>query len=657
MPIILNPSVFLTFFLGLGLLILSDLIGFLLFKKNRKNIFFTVFFGLCTILASYATVKGKLNSIGLLVLLWLIGVKFIFNGDKEEFTINFKYFFQRHLKITLIWLGIFLLKVSGFWNYNYDAPNLMFVDYQYYMKIAEGYNLTGNENSMGLKNGLIPFLDFAQPYRSNDLWIVSLGLDLTKLDTVYIWELFYSTILLTVCSLSLFVLLEKKYNIFSSLLLSILLLFAFSGQWYRYIINLLYPTGNSGSYDPIGIIAYTKLSIVFAILFQFFNFYCQNKKREAIYLLLLIPLLVQSVLGTFLLAFVLLLFEIFKEKKNIYANIQKNIKIVISFIIIVISFIAFYKINQQQETASIGLSNLNIVNNLTVINFIIVFFKKFILLFVTYYWLSIFIFVLLLYNINIFSKKEKIELLFVTVCAYFVSILLYAQFNNVGDAYQFSTNFFGPFIISIIIFLAIQTPYRFIRGKVYIFILILVSLLGMKAILGGNNVFHSTTKLEKYDINFIKEVKVALQKLDYPYGILYYGKDFDKHPREDFPQHETTFLKLFGRNFDAFNIQADSLHTRNQFTLQKENLYIKKNAINIWIHNKSKEQKKQIKPTRINFYDAHPFSFCISKEDLSSLPKFIRKDVVKIIKDDKTGIVFYLLDNSKKMQNAGVVRK
>lgn len=645
-----NYNILIVFFLGLGLLLISDLIGFFLFKTARKNTFFSVLIGLLVILSIYAIIKARFNSIGLIVLLWIVGYEFFIKREQEKIQFTIKETLNRHLTISFVWILIFALKSSCFWNASYDAPNLMFVDYQYYMKIAEGYNLTGNENAMGLKNQLLPFLDFSQPYRSGDLWIVSLGLDLTRLDTIYIWELFYSPILLTVCTLSIIVLFEKKYNILITICFSVLLLFAFAGEWYRNIINLLYKTSNTGSYDPIGIIAYTKLAFVFSIFFQFLEFYLQNKKQQALYLIILIPLLVQSAIGVFLFVAIVVLFEIIKEKKNIFKKVKEYAGLLITFLIILIGFFIFYKANQGSETSILGFSNLNIINNKNISSLIVAFYKKFVLLFLTYYWLSFILLAVLLFNSTIFHKRLKIEMSILIIMAYSVSILVYAQFVNVGDAYQFSTNFFGPLIIALIIFIVIKTPFNTLLGKFCNLFIIVISFLGINEIVAGNNVFHSTKRIEKYDKTFIKDMKVILENLNYPFGIIYYGEDFNKYPREDFPQEQTSFLKLYGRNFDAFNIQADSLKIRENFLLQKENLYIRKNALNVWIYNKN--PKEQNKFTREDFFNEYPFSFCISKQEINSLPFFIKKDILKYIKDDKTGVFFYILDNSKKIKNA-----
>ena len=72
--------------------------------------------------------------------------------------------------------------------------------------------------------------------------------------------------------------------------------------------------------------------------------------------------------------------------------------------------------------------------------------------------------------------------------------------------------------------------------------------------------------------------------------------------------------------------------------------------MNIWLYNRNKNLKAKDKLNRQDFFNEYPFSFCISKKEITLLPAFIKKDVVKFIKDDKTGIFFYVLDNSKKLK-------
>ena len=192
------------YFLGLVLLIVSDFVGATLLKFKKSNQFIQLFLGYLILIASYAVVKGSGNSIGVFVLFWVFGYLFFIKQEESFSKITRIDYFKNVGTISLLWTMVFLLKVAYFWNFDYNCPNLLWIDNEFYMKIAEGYHLSGHENAMGLRNLLFPYLDFAQPYRSSDFWLVSLGLNLTSFDTIYIWELFYSTILIFVCAFSLF---------------------------------------------------------------------------------------------------------------------------------------------------------------------------------------------------------------------------------------------------------------------------------------------------------------------------------------------------------------------------------------------------------------------------------------------------------------------
>lgn len=640
-------NILILYSLGLSLLFLSDFLGLCLFRFRKINMFTGVFLGYLLIISAYAIVKASFESIGLFVLIWILGYVFIIKNNNEAPTIKKQDYFQRLLIISTLWTLIFALKVSFFWNSDYNCPNLLFVDYECYMKIAEGYNISGHENALGLKNGILQFLDFAQPYRSNDIWLVSLGLDLTKIDTIYIWELFYSPILICICSLSLFVFIIKKFNLFWSLILSVLILFAFSGNWYRDIINLFYAP-NPGSYDPIGIVAYTKLAIVFSIMFHFFYLYGKTKKIEAIYYLILIPFLVQSALAVFLLIGAIILLCIYKDVRVFKKNLRSYIPIIGAFAFLFCGFLGFYLFNQQKEFLHLGYTNMDILNNDGVIGLVIQFVKKSTLLLISYYWLSFFLVAVLLISSQSLEKVIRWELFLILIICFFCSTIVYAKFYEIGNAYQLSTNVCGPFVLALIIYLLIEAPYDSLFGKLKLTMLIIVSFIGMGQIIGGNNVFHSTSRIEYYSPKFIKDVKNELLQLNYPFGVAFYGKDLQNYPIEDFPQYDTTFLKLYGRNYDVFNIEADSLKMDYSNKLnQKRNSYIKKNALNIWLHNPGSVSNTVKKLDREDFYNSYPFSFCVSKISKDSLPEYIKSDIVSVLKDERSKIFFYRLKRKK----------
>jgi putative Mn2+ efflux pump MntP len=636
------------YFFGLLLLLFSDFLGLSFFRFRKASIFMGPFLGYLVVISTYAIVKSNFNSVAYFVVLWIVGYFFIIKKEKPTSLISRGDYLKRIAVISSLWTLLFGLKFSFFWNLEYDCPNLLFIDNEFYMKVAEGYQLSGHENAMGLKNVLFPFLNFAQPYRMNDFWLVSLGLDATGFDTIFIWELFYSPILLFICSLSLFELLKSKYNPYWSLGLSVIFLFAFSGQWYRDLTDLLYPN-HAGGFDPIGVAAYMKLALVFAMLFQFFYKYGKGHQREAIYSLVLIPILVQSAIAFFVLVFLILLFHLYQEKKFSGEFLKKHLPIVGFFILLFVGFVLFYKWNQQKEQLYVGYTNLSLSNNNSLLALALQFVKKSVLLLLSYYWLTILLAGLLLSTTTSLTRKLRLELFLFMMFCYFCSVLIYANYNKIGDSYQFATNVFGPFIVSLVLYLGIQIPISSIRGKLQLGFLMVISCCGMFELVGGDNFFHSTSRIQYFDKGFINEVKKELSQLDYPLGIAVYGKDLQQNYKEDYPQYDAAFLKLFGRYHDVFSIEADSLtidalHDYNQ----KINLSIRKNAFHIWLRYSKNKRGAHYKPSREDFYEAYPFSFCVSKVGLESLPVFIQSDVVRTIKDEKSKNYFYVLKRGEK---------
>jgi len=638
------------YFLGLVLLLVSDFVGAVGFKFKKSNRFLQLFLGYLILIASYAVVKGVGNSIGIFVLIWVLGYWVLIHKEENSKTVTRIDYIKNSGIISLLWTIVFVLKAAYFWNFEYNCPNLLWIDNQFYMKIAEGYNLSGHENALGLRNLLFPFLDFAQPYRANDFWLVSLGLDLTTFDTIYIWELLYSTILIFVCAFSFYELAKQKFKWYLALIISVCILFTFAGSGYRNLTNLIFP-GHSGGYDPIGVVAYTKLALVFALFFQFLNKYAKESKIEAIYILLLMPLLVQSTIAVFIFVFFIFAFLCLVETKSFkYFFREYRMHFALSLFFVAAVFV-FYILNQNKEQMYFEYTNTSIDNNTSVIDLIMQWFKKSALLFISYYWLSIFLATILLFVNKFSDSKLRFHFFILLILCYSSAVFGYALYNKIGDSYQFATNVFGPFIICLLIYLLIQTSINSLRGKIQITLLILISVVGMNEIIGGKNFFHSTTRINYFDKKFIGEVKQTLPQLKYPLGIIYYGENLHDQSKEDFPLHDAAFLKLFGRYYDVFNIEADSLKIDTiDKSLQKQNASISRNALNIWIKVAKKTSNKKKVTNRELFYNSYPFSFCISRKPKDSLPDFIKSDVEKVMKDNNSKIYFYTLNRNYNLQ-------
>jgi len=366
----------------------------------------------------------------------------------------------------------------------------------------------------------------------------------------------------------------------------------------------------------------------------------------------LMPLLIQSTIAIFIFVFLLLTFLVFERKKSISIFFKEYRSIIAMFLFFTVSVFVFYTFNQHKEQLYFGYTNASIHNNTGILEIIIQWFKKSFLLFISYYWLSIILAIILLFITKSLSTKLRFHFSILLIICYVSAVLGYVFYNKIGDAYQFATNVFGPFVVGLLLYLLIKTSVNSLLGKIKISFLVLISLMGMNELVGGKNFLHSTTRIQYFDKKFIDVVKETLPKLNYPLGIIYYGKNLQDQYKEDFPLHDAAFLKLFGRNYDVFNIEADSLQidTINK-AFQKYNASISRNALNIWIRNAKQMPKYGMISNRELFYKSYPFSFCISKKPKDSLPYFIKSDVEKVFKDKKAKVYFYTLDRKTNSKN------
>lgn len=627
------------YFAGLIFLYVSLSLGFLFQRWIRMGLFEQLFLGYLVLLCSYAIIKTSFQTIALLIPIWLVLYLLLF---RDRLCLNVKLIDVKSqiLSVTIIWTLIYVLKAFYFWNYSFDLPNLLFADYPNYIKIAEGFQLSGHENALGHRNVLFAELNFLQPYRTNDLWLPSLGLDLTNFGSYYIWGLFYTPLVWTLASISVYSVLSnirfKAYRI----LLSVLALFAFSGSWYRGLINKVLEV-NQGSYDPIGIIAYPKLAIVFAMLFMVLKNVMTGKINKAAFQLILLVFLVQSTVAVIPVIYGLLFFLGVRDlwgkrrlKKSYFLLLAS-----ISFITILFGLIYFNSGLTEREV--LQMTSLDILNNENFSEFLLVFLKKSLYIFLSYFWLSILLSIILIYSM-ISKKAQRYEILALTSVFYFSSTALYAWYANVGDAYQFSTNLFGPFVVTLIIYLLLDTNKSLFKKIVGHGVLIIVSIIGFVQITRGSSAFNSPDKIYQYSKQFLMTVGKTLPELQSPYGIIYYGKNEITPRREDFPLHEASFLKLFGRNYDVFNLNAANL-TNEEYSAdqQKYCVYAARQALNIYNNTQSDISLNPTNSIEKNFLNTGKFSFCISKTPLSDLPIWISSRVELRIFDSESKIFFY----------------
>lgn len=629
------------YLLGLGLIIISWFTGKSVFRRMYLDSFELLFLGYLLVLSCYAVAKTYGNTIALLLLLWIIAYSLIFLTKESSNTV-----FKNDrvlINSAYIWTILFLIKLVNFWNVDYGLPNLLFADYPNYMKLAESFQITGNENALGHRNVLFDNLNFLQPYRTHDLWLPSLGLDLIKARTIVIWELFYTPLVYFFASLSIFNISRRfNWSIFRSIMFSIILIFAFSGNWFRAIINLS-SSINNGSYDPIGIIAYPKLAVVYAIILHVIYLFYKKEYLRSIFFSCSMFLLVQSTLAVIPIIILFVLYRILVKRHQPLDLGLKHKHAIIVILTLIVLFLIVYLNQSKVEAMAIGLTSSDITNFSDYNYFFILFLKKWVLMVWTYFWLPI----MLTLTLLLFSKPHinKFRYLIVILTIYSISISVYAFYSNVGDSYQFVSNLFGPLIYSIIIFVFLASEQILKRPLIFRMVFIVFCSISVFTYASNSISKVHDKRLSSHSKSFLIQAESILASLDSPYGIMYYDDVNSIPSREDFPLHEARFLKLFGRNYDVFNINALEIPSdENDSLISKYSVYKKRSALSIYQRNEYFSIDSYNMNLENQFVEDKNISYCLTLTEPIRLPRWLRNRFKKYIYDEQSRI--YLFYNS-----------
>jgi hypothetical protein len=590
-------------------------------KKYINDNWIGVFVQHLIIVSVYAIFKSNGNTIAWALIIWIIvffiNSKRLLTENNENEHISFK-------PIIVIVIFIFTLQVYNYNSFVNDLPNLPFWDHKQYMQIAEGFYLTGNENMFGLKNLLFPdYLKFAEPYRSHDTWIISLGLSITNDDVLAVYQLFYFPIILFWAVYSIYSI-SIKYiqNKFYSVLFSFLGIFLMGGGWIRDIVNLLNITSiNTNGYDPFSVVAYTKLAIPFAVLFVACKYLIFGNYRVTLLLLILIPILVQSYISLF--AVVLLMALILLINRKIDLNYCLNFILPVGF------FIIFYVYNMSLKSKLIPFS----VTMQTDLVFLVVFLcKKFFAFIISYYNLFL-ILLIIIYKFKLFPNRIYGLLTLV----YFSSLLVYSVFSNFNDSYQFVTNLMGIFVLVLLLYFTL-----IIKSRIVFCLFFLLSSIGFMQIVvtSSSNYFISKTRLVSHstysEIFFLRE---KFENIKNPIGI-YYVPSILGNENENLWKQGTLQLKLLGKNLDVVNISTDSRFLNFSKTKgDKIELQISRNAFQIY-RNLNKEN--QVKPE--DFFNRYKFQYCISRCSQNQLPIFLQERITDIYFSKNSAVYYYFLN-------------
>jgi hypothetical protein len=302
------------------------------------------------------------------------------------------------------------------------------------------------------------------------------------------------------------------------------------------------------------------------------------------------------------------------------------------------AFVITYLVSSSIEKNSFAFMVSDILNFHDLADLMIVFIKKMILFFISYYWLSLILAGSLLFCL----KQSNLKWKFATyiLISFLVSMATFSFFKNVGDAYQFSTNVLMPFLVSLIIFLSLSSDkivkYYTLRQIIFS----VLAVYSLYEVFGQSNAFHSTQKIKRYSPLFIKEMKYELSQLDHEYGVYYYNPDEDVPYKEHFPLAEAAFLKLFGRNYDVFNISGWRLKEEQfSFEQQKYCVFTARQSINLLDENL---EMFSFETDVLSIYRKYyPFSYCLSKTPLDQLPLWLSNEISYSVCDERSEVYYY----------------
>lgn len=439
---------------------------------------------------------------------------------------------------TLVFISKYFFAYSEFYQH-YNAPAS---DHTTYMKIAEYFVLTGNENTMTSKNILFD-LHFNTPYRFNETWLSAIYLKLTTLDTVVIfenivWVINYSLVIITIYELFL-----KKLK--TSTFLKIFSAFAFL------FFTIYYTNDYSGIPFYYSVSGFPKLSINYVLITLLIHHYV-NKEYDLAYTSFTF-LFIFSPISLFVP--IILAILIITDKQG---NYIKRLCKYLGYISLVIFYYA-YQQKVMEEQIGIDIFSKPIKLLIYIHNF---YHKDLLLSFVPYIFILLCT-VFIQYKIGVVWIKEKtkpIILLMIVSCIGAYST--YCIFNFViHDGYQFCTNYLSVYFnIALFSLLHILIPeiknYRL--RSLYITLLIGFLSYGIYYNYVNEKMYTSRNSLNGHSKYFISEVSsILMNEIKQPIGI-YLPIDSIGGRSEIYENKEHLwFLSTIGRNMDVINLNAN----------------------------------------------------------------------------------------------------
>lgn len=620
------------FFYSLIYLVISLVIG--CYLTSNKSYIHGLLIGHILITSITAIVITGFDTVALFnVPLVVYYIKLI----REQITpsLSKKQSLQQLVPLITLFALVYITKSYFIYNELYQHNNIPASDHTTYMKIAEYFVLTGNENTMTSKNVLFD-LHFNSPYRFNETWLSALFLKLTSFDTVVVfenivWIINYSLVIITVYELLLkhlhTKLIIKIFSAFAFIFFTIYLTNDYSGLTYYYSLS-----------------GFPKLSINYVFITLLFYHY-QSREYEVAYTSFLF-LFIFSPISLFVPLILALLIVTDQEGDYI-----KRLSKYMGYIIVIILYYAY---EQKIMSGQIGQDTFGKPVNLLI--YIHNFFHKDLLLSFFPYVIILLTLIILLNKIGSTWVKDQTRPMIIFMSVSCVgAYVTYCMFNFVlHDGFQFCTNYLSVYFniaVFALVHLLIQEISNYRLRSICITLLIGFLSFGIYHNYEHEKMYTSRNSLTGHNKYFISTVSsILMNEIKQPIGV-YLPIDSIGGRSEIYENKEHLwFLSTIGRNMDVVNLSANRWAIDDFKIVEKKHGYYvniyRKNysqmAINIFKKRHFSANQNE-EPLYKDFLDTYKIEYALSRISYSKLPIVIRNRILKIVHDPISKLYFYKL--------------
>jgi hypothetical protein len=581
--------------------------------------------GHITILAIYAMYNSGLNSIAVFFIPIVI---LLYTNRKANNDVKLKFDKTHYFFVVLpLLLLCFFSKYPFLINVEYENLNIPTGDHVFYIKVAEYFTLTGNENPFTAKNILFN-LTGNYPYRYHEMWFGSMFMKFSSLNSIRIFELIIWPFNYFFVSYSMysFFIRDLRINIIFKILLSFLFIF--------FTISFTTNYGDPSYY--FGVNGFPKLSINFVCLIACTRYYLDKNYNG-----LTLSLSILFILAPANFFVPIMMVGVMALKRQVH-----QIKYVLPFLFL----LAIYFLINIQYLSNTFPSNHEYFP-------IFQYFKRYFgypMLFPYLPYIVILLILGLIYRnyIRAEFKDYYMVLIELTVIGISSGYLTYAVFNFLlHDSFQLIGNIASVIVMICIYALVLNLIDKFnLRFRTTMLFLVFTYLGYCTFFIYSSQKFIISNSIKGHSKLFINNsiAKLSVKQIN-PIGVFIpsdsIGGSFEGY---DSKQH-SFFLCLAGRNFDVINLYSNlwklghygSLEKKHKFNKYKFILNESQQAMNIY---QNKVQFKSDSLTQFEFIKQYKISYALTKLNKNELPSYINGITKEVIHDSISNINLLLFN-------------